>query len=91
MGGVFTIEPVFVNSLSAVTATDWTKNLSLHFASKGGSCFIACRRTVGDISARGICFPENVRTRDLNLLSWLDSTGVGADAVSIPLLEICLG
>jgi hypothetical protein len=39
------MEPMFVNSLSAVTATDCTKNLSLHLASKGGSCFIAWRRT----------------------------------------------
>ena len=37
---------MFVNSLSAVTATDWTKNLSLHFASGGGCSFIACKRTV---------------------------------------------
>lgn len=40
-----TIAEMLVNSLSAVTATDWTKNLSLHLASSGGSCFIACKRT----------------------------------------------
>jgi hypothetical protein len=34
-----------VNSLSEVTTTDWTRNLSRHFASRGGSSFIACRRT----------------------------------------------
>lgn len=74
--------PVFVNSLSAVTATDWTKNLSLHFASKGGSCFIACRRTAG-ISAPRHFWVEFARTSDLDFFSWLDSARVGADAVSV--------
>lgn len=37
---------ILVNSLSAVTATDCTKNLSRHFASAGGSTFIACNKTV---------------------------------------------
>ena len=51
---VRTISLIFVNSLSDVTATDWTRNLSLHFASKGGSTFMAWRRTVNRSALRRI-------------------------------------
>lgn len=44
-GGKHTRDATLVNSLSAVTRTDCTRNLSRHFASAGGSSFIACRRT----------------------------------------------
>ena len=36
---------IFWNSTSEEMATDWTKNLSRHLASRGGSSFIACSRT----------------------------------------------
>lgn len=48
---VLTMDWMLVNSLSAVTATDCTRNLSLHLISKGGSCFMAWRRTAGKSSA----------------------------------------
>jgi hypothetical protein len=41
-----TREATFANSLSALTRTDCTRNLSRHLASGAGSSFIACRRTV---------------------------------------------
>lgn len=43
--GKHTRDATLVNSLSAVTSTDCTKNLSRHFASGGGSSFMACKRT----------------------------------------------
>jgi len=41
-----TIEVTFACSFAGVTATDWTKNLSLHLASAAGSSFMACSSTV---------------------------------------------
>ena len=40
-----TMEAILEKSLSAVTTTDRTKNLSLHRVSRGGSSFIPWRRT----------------------------------------------
>jgi len=44
--GNHTNADTLLNSFSAVMETDWTKNLSRHFASGAGSSFIAWRRTV---------------------------------------------
>lgn len=41
-----TIDVTLENSKSPVIATDCTRNLSLHFASAGGSSFIACSKTM---------------------------------------------
>jgi hypothetical protein len=73
---VRTISLIFVNSLSDVTATDWTRNLSLHFASKGGSTFMAWRRTVDRSALKRIQYlsPMIKHTNNLNLLSRLDSS-----------------
>jgi hypothetical protein len=38
-------EAMLAKSLSEVIGAHWTRNLSRHLASRGGSCFIACRRT----------------------------------------------
>ena len=36
---------MLLNSLSPVMGADWTRNLSRHLASGGGSCFMACSST----------------------------------------------
>lgn len=79
-----TIEAMFVNSLSAVTATDCTRNLSLHLASRGGSCFIAWRRTVKNLLVPQLLleYLETALTRNFNFFSWFDSARVWSDTVS---------
>ena len=46
-------------SLSAEMATDWTRNLSLHFASRGGSSLMACNKTE---SWSVVCFSQAAPT-----------------------------
>jgi hypothetical protein len=76
-----TIEPIFANSLSAVTATDWTRNLSRHLASKGGSCFIACKRTAMAHQIRAMSQVEVRQTCDFYLLSRLNSSRVWPNTI----------
>jgi len=49
---------ILLNSLSPGTATDWTRNLSRHFWSNGGSSFIACSKTCTSTSEPGSIRPE---------------------------------
>lgn len=89
---VHTIEATFENSLSAETATDWTRNLSRHLASSGGSSFIAWRRTVigSQINdcpqprpwGRGAGKFAEMRTLDFNLLPGLDAARIRANTVT---------
>lgn len=71
-------------SLSAEMATDWTRNLSLHFASRGGSSLMACNKTE---SWSVVCFskqrPRAQRTLNLDILTRLNATRVWSDTVSV--------
>lgn len=80
-----TIDVTFANSMSLVTATDWTRNLSLHLASAAGSSFIACRRTRAEKLARVhyIETAEEIPTLNIDLFTGLHTAGVGAHTVAI--------
>lgn len=81
-----TTDAMLANSLSAVMGADWTRNLSLHFASSGGSDFIACRRTNAGVSRHAIpccCLVATQRTRDIKVLARLDTARIWSNAVPI--------
>ena len=85
--GERTRDPTLVNSLSAVTRTDCTRNLSRHFASGGGSSFIAWRRTTCTCQSaaetpRGVRM-EGLRTLNFNIFARFDATTVRSHTVSM--------
>lgn len=61
---------------------DWTRNLSRHRASAGGSCFIAWRRTV-EVSVDPARRQGKCHTGHLDIVAGLDAARVGANTVSI--------
>ena len=75
-----TTDGMFELSFSPGTATDWTRNLSRHFASGGGSSFIACNRTAGLVNIITIgCMI--FLTLNLYLRTWINATRVWSYAV----------
>lgn len=76
--------------MSGVTATDWTRNLSLHFASVAGSSFRACNRTIKRISSSSqvLAQREGKRTLDLDGTTGLDTAGVRAHTVAKRKLDL---
>lgn len=78
-----TIEVTLACSISGVTATDWTRNLSLHLASVAGSSFIACSNTIQLISyGFGHIGVEEWRTLDIDGAAGLDATRIRANTVA---------
>lgn len=80
-----TMEVTFENSKSPVTATVCTRNLSLHFESRGGSSFIAWSSTFHSdyqpchfVSAKSTQVP----TLDAHMLPGFYTAGVGSNAVT---------
>lgn len=76
-----TIEVTFANFISPVTATDWTRNLSLHFASRAGSSFIACNKT-GKNHQLSPFRIWHQRTLNLHTLPGFNASGVGPYTVA---------
>lgn len=71
--------------MSGVTKTDWTRNLSLHFASVAGSSFIACKRTVlKPISSSSYisAHRRGKRTLDIDGPAGLDTAGVRTHTIA---------
>ncbi len=71
------------NSLSGVTATDWTRNLSRHLASSGGSSFIAWSRTTGSHQYLRLNMDwAIVFTLDFYILSHFNTSRIGPNTIS---------
>lgn len=78
------MEVTLANSMSRDTATDWTRNLSLHFASAAGSSFKACSRTIStQLVPSHMHQPSGGgRTLDIDMFTGLNAAGVRANTVT---------
>lgn len=88
-----TIELTLANSMSFVTATVWTRNLSLHLASGAGSSFMACNSTIPHYQPIcSITFDLGCPTLDFHMFSWLYPPRVWPNAVakrSLVWIQLC--
>ena len=86
---VLTMAGMLAKSMSGEIGADWTRNLSLHLASGGGSSFMAWRSTaprlvLGDAIMLATRY---LRTRNLHFIANFDAARVGADAVPVKLIS----
>ena len=69
---------ILENSRSAMMAMDWTRNLSLHLASGGGSDLMACRTTT----------EVNLHVRIVHQIGHGDNAAAGAHLEPQPEIQV---